>query len=57
MGSGTVGVSCKLLNRSFIGIELNKEYFCMAKSRIENAIEICGINKEVEKKNKEEKVH
>lgn len=37
MGSGTVGVASKLLDRDFIGIELNTEYFEMAKGRIENA--------------------
>ena len=35
MGSGTVGISCKKLNREFIGIELHKEYFDFAKHRIE----------------------
>ena len=35
MGSGTTGVACKNLNRSFIGIELNKKYFEIAKTRIE----------------------
>lgn len=35
MGSGSTGVACKNLNRSFIGIELNKEYFNIAKERIE----------------------
>ena len=35
MGSGTTGVACKNLNRSFIGIELNKKYFKIAKTRIE----------------------
>lgn len=35
MGSGTTGCACKLLNRNFIGIELNKEYFNLAKERIE----------------------
>lgn len=35
MGSGTTGVACKLLNRNFIGIELNKDYFNIAKERIE----------------------
>ena len=36
MGSGTTGVACKLLNRKFIGIELDKNYFEIAKKRIEN---------------------
>ena len=36
MGSGTTGVACKHLNRNFIGIELNKNYFEMAKNRIES---------------------
>lgn len=36
MGSGTTGVACKNLNRDFIGIELDKKYFEMAKNRIEN---------------------
>ena len=35
MGSGSTGVACKNLNRNFIGIELNKEYFEIAKERIE----------------------
>lgn len=34
MGSGTTGVACKKLKRHFIGIELNKEYFDIAKNRI-----------------------
>ncbi len=34
MGVGTVGVSCKNLNRYFIGIELNKKYFQIAKRKI-----------------------
>jgi DNA modification methylase len=35
MGSGTTGVACKLLNRNFIGIELDENYFNIAKKRIE----------------------
>ena len=37
MGSGTTGVACKHLDRNFIGIELDPDYFELAKSRIENA--------------------
>lgn len=37
MGSGTTGIACKNLNRNFIGIELDKKYFEIAKQRIENA--------------------
>ena len=35
MGSGTTGVACKNLNRSFIGIEMDDKYFEIAKKRIE----------------------
>ena len=38
MGSGTTGVACKKLNRKFIGIELDENYFKLAKERIENTI-------------------
>lgn len=34
MGSGTTGVACKNLNRSFIGIEMDADYFKIAESRI-----------------------
>jgi len=34
MGSGTAGVAAKNLNRSFIGVELDKEYFEIARNRI-----------------------
>lgn len=36
MGSGTTGVACKKLERDFIGIEINKDYYEIAKNRIEN---------------------
>ena len=34
MGSGTTGVACQNLNRNFIGIELDDNYFDIAKERI-----------------------
>jgi DNA modification methylase len=34
MGSGSTGVACKNLNRDFIGIELDKDYFDIASERI-----------------------
>jgi len=37
MGSGTTGVACVNTNRNFIGIELDKKYFNIAKERIKNA--------------------
>ena len=37
MGSGSTGVACKHTNRRFIGIELDENYFNIAKERIENA--------------------
>jgi site-specific DNA-methyltransferase (adenine-specific) len=38
MGSGTTGVACANLNRDFIGIELDEEYFKIAEKRIEDAV-------------------
>ena len=35
MGSGSTGVACKRLGRDFIGMELNEDYFKLAKERIE----------------------
>lgn len=36
MGSGTTGVACKNTNRSFIGVEMDENYFQIAKDRINN---------------------
>ena len=38
MGSGSTGVACMNTDRRFIGIELDVNYFNIAKERIENAI-------------------
>jgi len=35
MGSGTTGIACKQTGRNFIGIELDPDYFAIAKGRIE----------------------
>lgn len=35
MGSGTTGKVCKMINRKFIGIEIDKQYFDIAKQRID----------------------
>lgn len=37
MGSGTTGVACINTGRNFVGIELNRNYFEIAKNRIEDA--------------------
>lgn len=34
MGSGSTGVACRLLDRSFIGIEQNKDFYKIAKKRL-----------------------
>lgn len=39
MGSGSTGVACINTNRKFIGIELEENYFNIAKERINKAIE------------------
>ncbi len=34
LNNGSTGVACKNLNRKFIGIELDENYFNIAKDRI-----------------------
>ena len=34
MGSGSTGVACINTNRSFVGIELDKDYFNIATERL-----------------------
>jgi DNA modification methylase len=38
MGSGTTGAACVALGRFFIGIEQDKEYFEIAKHRLDEAL-------------------
>ena len=38
MGSGSTGVACVNTNRKFIGIELDDNYFEIAKNRIEETL-------------------
>lgn len=38
MGSGSTGVACVNTNRNFIGIEINKDYFDIAKQRIQQEV-------------------
>lgn len=46
MGSGSTGIACINTNRKFIGIELDENYFDIAKERIENHLmEVDDIEK------------
>jgi site-specific DNA-methyltransferase (adenine-specific) len=42
MGSGSTGVACVNVRRSFIGIELDEEYFNIAMSRIRIEHRFCN---------------
>lgn len=44
MGSGSTGVACVNTNRNFIGIELDKGYFDIAKQRIDMATKQMAMN-------------
>uniref|UniRef100_A0A6M3L1C9 Putative methyltransferase n=1 Tax=viral metagenome TaxID=1070528 RepID=A0A6M3L1C9_9ZZZZ len=39
MGGGSTGMACKEFNRDFVGIEIEQEYFNIAKKRIDNTQE------------------
>jgi site-specific DNA-methyltransferase (adenine-specific) len=43
MGSGSTGIACLHTKRNFIGIELDNNYFIIAKDRIENEQKIINI--------------
>ena len=40
MGSGSTGVACINTNRNFIGIELDEDYFNIAKNRIDECVRL-----------------
>lgn len=40
LGSGTTAVACKELDRSFIGFELNEEYYKIAVDRLNGITQI-----------------
>ena len=39
MGSGTTAIACRLLNRQFIGFEINKDYYNLAQARLKDTIQ------------------
>lgn len=45
-GSGTTGVACARLNRSFIGFEIDEKYYEIAKKRIEDEYERVAKDRE-----------
>lgn len=45
MGSGSTGVACVNLNRNFIGIEKDENYFNIAKERIDKALKDSSVTK------------
>ena len=54
LGSGTTGVACAKLGRSFIGIEMEEKYFDIACKRIEQAYKQSDLFIEPPKKQKQE---
>ena len=47
MGTGSTAKACSDLNRNFIGIELDKNYFQIAKKRIENNVGLFNQDEEI----------
>jgi site-specific DNA-methyltransferase (adenine-specific) len=44
MGSGTTGVAAVMSGRNFIGIEMDQEYYEIAKKRIEDAVPVAEVD-------------
>jgi len=49
MGSGSTGVAAKQLDRDFIGIELDREFFNISKERIDQTVRGSGLKTEKRK--------
>jgi len=45
MGSGTTPISCVTLDRKYLGIEKEKEYFKIAEARVEKALNPANLVK------------
>ena len=57
MGSGSTGVACIHTNRNFIGMELDENYFNIAKERIESEFNnITYVKNDIDTDTKNEKV-
>ena len=56
MGTGSTGVACNNLNRKFIGIERDEEYFGYCVDRIINKLNEKEIKEKIKNKNKEKEV-
>ncbi len=41
MGVGSTGVACKNLGRNFLGVEIEKDFFEIAKKRLDNKLSLC----------------
>ncbi|MGN1211364.1 MAG: DNA methyltransferase [Candidatus Cryptobacteroides sp.] len=46
MGSGTTGVACARMQRNFIGMELNADYYSIAEKRIKDELQPTLFNQE-----------
>jgi DNA modification methylase len=56
LGSGTTGVACAKLGRTFIGIELDERYFQIACKRIQKAYDQPDLFVEPPKKSTQEEL-
>ena len=51
MGTNTTGIACLKLNRNYLGIEIDKTYYEIAKQRVAEALKQKELN--IETKNSE----